>query len=146
MTRLIVTAATAIALSLPIPAASESQLLLEFNTQRLEQTMGFDDELRQIAFGFLQGKTRAEAHDFLVAERFRCLEGVCERVIVDKETGAEAGKTFGMRRTTRATFAITLLSDVIRAPQDITANFRYETGAVPWHRRPKDSDFTVLYD
>ncbi|MBO9450315.1 hypothetical protein J7426_08625 [Tropicibacter sp. R16_0] len=146
MTRLILSAATAIALSLPLTVSAQSQLLGEFNTQRLEQTMGFDAELRQIAFGFLQGKTKSEAHDFLVAERFRCLEGVCERVIVDKESSNEAGSVFSKRRTTRATFAITLLADVIRSPRDIQANFRYETGEVPWHRRPKDSDFTVLYD
>ncbi|WP_164657809.1 hypothetical protein [Tropicibacter sp. Alg240-R139] len=146
MTRLILSAATALALSLPLTASAQSQLLGEFNTQRLEQTMGFDAELSQIAFGFLQGKTRDEAYAFLVGERFRCLEEICERVIVDKETATEAGKTFGMRRTTRATFAITLLADTIRSPQDLQANFRYETGEVPWHRRPKDSDFTVLHD
>lgn len=144
MTRFILT--TALVLSLPFAAHAQSQLLNEFNAQRLEQTLGFDAELRQIAFDFLRGMTREEAQEFLEQERYRCVQNLCKRVIIDKETAAQAGRTFGLRRTTRATFSIALLADVIRTPQDLTANFLLEEGKVPWHRRPKDSDFTVRYD
>lgn len=144
MTRLILS--VAVALSLPLVAGAQTRMLDEFNTQRLDQTLGFDAELRQIAFDFLKGKTRSEAQEFLEQERYRCVQNLCKRVIIDKETAAQAGTTFGKRRTTRASFSVELLSDVIRTPQDLTANFLLEEGMVPWHRRPKDSDLTVIHD
>jgi hypothetical protein len=153
MTRLTLAALT-LSLTLPQVALAQDALLQEFNTSRLETTMGFDQELQHVAFKFLNGKTKAEAEAFLHGEKFRCFENVCERVILDKETPHDInnssdpnkGQVFGLRHTARATFSIELLADVIKMPEDLRANFRYEIGKVPWHRRPKDSDFTVRYD
>ncbi|MBT3140911.1 hypothetical protein DS909_16620 [Phaeobacter gallaeciensis] len=153
MTRLTLTALT-LCLTLPHAALAQDALLQEFNTSRLETTMGFDQELQHVAFKFLNGKTKAEAEAFLHSEKFRCFENVCERVILDKETSHDInnssdpnkGQVFGLRHTARATFSVELLADVIKMPQDLRANFLYEIGKVPWHRRPKDSDFTVRYD
>lgn len=144
----------ALALMLATAATAEDSIVEEFNSSSLQHSVGYDAELRQILFRRLSGLSHDDAVDALKSEGFRCTPTDCLLIVTDKETAGEIwsrkipsqGKVLGKRHTTRALFQVALTADPIRRATDIFADFRYETGFVPWYRRPKDSDFTVHHD
>ncbi len=145
----------AIALPLLLMACTEPEhrIVRAYNTNP-DTAVSQDERLQLAAFEKLKGMTRDAALTFLESDGFTCVDSTCLFSSENKLSAAEAAfgisfprnKVFGERQASKSFYQIKLNSDVIDGTGDITADARFESGRVPWHRRPRPSDYEVTHD
>ncbi|WP_291734800.1 hypothetical protein [Leisingera sp. F5] len=113
-----------------------------------------DTHLQSVAFDKLRGFTRSQAISFLMEDGFRCTNATCTYVDDYKRSTAEiwfglippGEKVLDDRYASKITYQVQILSDPVQRLEDVSADFRWERGKVPWHRSPRPSDFEVIND
>ncbi|MDJ0826586.1 MAG: hypothetical protein QNJ16_13875 [Rhodobacter sp.] len=117
-------------------SANPSRIVQEFHFAKEHDS---DLALQRAAFGFLKGRSRQDALDFLIADGFACAEAVCTYRIVDRERFAE--RAFGIgpprgamsraefRRNIVRSFEIRILRERVEDMTAIEADFELLRGS-----------------
>ncbi len=113
-----------------------------------------EDVLQRAAFEFLQNMTQAQAVSFLQNDGFLCENTHCSYETAHKINSFETifgitpyeNKLFGKRHAYIHSYKIDVSSPHIRTPSDLAVEVKLQDGFVPWHRRPRPSDYRMPND